>query len=383
MPSEGAEWRLGQLERDISQKTMEHTVRRVQLGEEINKLRMRLETQMRLKAMRDPARGDAEAAPHRPDDTFIRECTWKIGGIAEKIRNVPKSTPIRSDSFIVQGVPNIQLEFFPNGRDGTSLDGFCSLFLWCPAGTRIKYQLRVGSHWAAPDEDEYTASMGHGHSNFCFLQAHVNNADDSVEVGLRVIEINLTDSSSVRGLSLMNISPEGFVKQESMVLSHIDVTTVEWRIKRVQQLLEVTPKGSSIYSPAFSLAGVRQMLLEFYPAGVDVKPQDNFCALYLRCPPETSLYVTFFAGTPDAADAGAPSGGGDGAVQGAPLEVLSFKPKIKKGPVAAKFAGNAAKGIPNFCDLKELLDKGNEIIVGVQVRNKQMEERLEKTEMRM
>lgn len=379
MPQEGAEWRLNQLQQDISAKTMEHTIARVQLREEMNKVKTRLETQMKLRSMREQKEG--EPPPSKPDDTFTRTATWKIEGISDKIRTIPRNQPIRSDSFTILGVSDIQLEFFPNGRESTSLEGFCSLFLWCPAGTKIKYQLRVGNHWAAPDEDEYTAPMGHGHSNFCNLQAHINSADDSLEVGIRVLDITHQDTMSVRGLNLIATAPEGLVKHESMVLSHIDVSTVEWRIKRVKQLLEVTPKGSSIYSPTFSLAGVRQMLLEFYPAGVDVQPKENWCALYLRCPPETSLYVTFLAGTSEPADAGAPSPAA-GAAAG-PLDVLSFKPKIKKGPVAAKFTGNAAKGIPNFCDLKELLGKGDEIIVGVQVRNKKIEEELERTELRM
>lgn len=377
MPSEGPEWRLDQLHNDVSQKTREHTIARMELREEMNKIRMRLDTQMKIKSMKEPAR-EVEPLPSKPDDTFNRYCTWKIEGISDKIRDMPKNTPIRSDAFTVFGVPDIQLEFFPNGRESTSLAGFCSLFLWCPAGTKIRYQLRIGKHWAAPDEDEYTAPMGHGHSNFCSLQAQIDTANDCVEVGLRVIDITYTDSTSVKGLRLMSSSPEALVRQEATVLSHIDVQTVEWRIKRVRQLLEVTPKGSSIYSPTFSLAGVRNMLLEFYPAGVDVKPQENWCALYLRCPPETSLYVTFVAGRPDPADVGAPAAATSG-----PLDVLSFKPKIKKGPVAAKFTGNAAKGIPNFCDLKELLDKGDEIIVGVQVRNKNIEEELERTEIQL
>ena len=32
-------------------------------------------------------------------------------------------------------------------------EGFCSVFLWCPGGTRVKYRLFVGSSVRAPDEE--------------------------------------------------------------------------------------------------------------------------------------------------------------------------------------------------------------------------------------
>ncbi|CAE7395510.1 FTRC [Symbiodinium sp. CCMP2592] len=48
------------------------------------------------------------------------------------------------------GVPDMQLEFFPQGRE-TSQKGFCALFLWCPGHLKLKYRLEVGSH-ASIDE---------------------------------------------------------------------------------------------------------------------------------------------------------------------------------------------------------------------------------------
>merc|ERR1719387_2569434 len=107
----------------------------------------------------------------------------------------------------------MMLEFFPNGRESTHLEGFCSVFLWCPAGVKIKYQLRVGSHWTAPDEDTYASKMGHGHSNLCHLRNEIDAASGSVTIGLQIHHLrHATDYTD--GVKVISESPEYMINKE-------------------------------------------------------------------------------------------------------------------------------------------------------------------------
>eukprot|EP00439_Symbiodinium_sp_Y106_P083014 s133_g22.t2 len=105
------------------------------------------------------------------DTAFVRRVEWKLQKCSETIRKMSNNQCIWSSSFSAMGVPDMQLEFFPQGRE-TSQKGFCALFLWCPGHLKLKYRLEVGSH-ASIDEDVFTSRIGHGHSNFCFLEALV------------------------------------------------------------------------------------------------------------------------------------------------------------------------------------------------------------------
>jgi len=100
-------------------------------------------------------------------DVFTRHVEWTIDNFSSKSDGLAKGESLWSSKFNAAGMQGLLLEFFPKGREKTTFDGFCSLFLWCPNGTKLKYQLRVGTFFRAPDEDEYAGRIGHGHSNFC------------------------------------------------------------------------------------------------------------------------------------------------------------------------------------------------------------------------
>ncbi|KAF4714719.1 hypothetical protein FOZ63_022559, partial [Perkinsus olseni] len=80
-------------------------------------------------------------------DPLTRRVEWTITGIREQLKVCPKNVSIWSPEFSACGIRNMQLEFFPQGRETATLDGFCSVFFWCPEGTNIKYQLFVGNHY--------------------------------------------------------------------------------------------------------------------------------------------------------------------------------------------------------------------------------------------
>ncbi|EER19878.1 hypothetical protein Pmar_PMAR006770 [Perkinsus marinus ATCC 50983] len=261
-------------------------------------------------------------------------------GIREQLKMCSKHVSIWSPEFSACGIRNMQLEFFPQGRETATLDGFCSVFLWCPEGTNIKYQLFVGNYHRAPDEDTYDSRMGHGHSNFCLLDAEIDNVTDSVTVGVDILDVSKVYEMGNGELKIHRLSLNKLMRREMMVIENHDVSTVEWKISRISQRLAATPRGASLYSPVFTAAGIRDMLLEFYPNGNANTKKDGYCSLYLRCPEGTQIVVTLIVGS------------------------------YRKGPIMAKFDGSAGKGLPEFCELTAQINKDDDsIMVGLELKN--------------
>ncbi|KAF4656230.1 hypothetical protein FOL47_009096, partial [Perkinsus chesapeaki] len=280
--------------------------------------------------------GVAEAA----SDPLARRVEWTITGIREQLKACPKNVSIWSPEFSACGIRNMQLEFFPQGRETATLEGFCSVFFWCPEGTNIKYQLFVGNHYRAPDEDSYDSRMGHGHSNFCFLEAEIDQVSDSITVGVAILDVSRVYEMGRGEVKIHRSSLNTLMCRAVSVVENRDVTLVEWKIDKITRKLAVTPRGASLYSPIFTAAGIRDMLLEFYPSGNANTRKDGYCSLYLRCPEGTQIVVTLIVGT------------------------------YKKGPIMAKFDGSAGKGLPEFCELTDQINKDDDTItVGLELKN--------------
>merc|ERR1719460_472598 len=64
-------------------------------------------------------------------DVFTRHVDWTINNFSSQAASQPgnKSFSMWSPKFNAAGLQGVQLEFFPNGREHTTFDGFCSLFL--------------------------------------------------------------------------------------------------------------------------------------------------------------------------------------------------------------------------------------------------------------
>jgi hypothetical protein len=272
-------------------------------------------------------------------DIFCNRVEWKISSISSKMKEFPKGQSIWSPEFTAGGIRNLQIEFFPCGRESASLENFCSVFFWCPEGTNIKYELFVGSHRRAPDEDVYETRMGHGHSNFCLLASEVNKEDDSVIVGVDIIDVQ-KEISFGSGLRVIRPPMAKILSRYTSVVENRHIGRIEWKINKISERLKHLPKGASMYSPVFSAANIRDMLIEFYPNGNANTLKEGYCALYLRCPEGTQIIVTLIVG------------------------------EVKKGPISAKFDGNAGKGLPEFCPINPQIDATNDtLLVAIEVKN--------------
>mmetsp|Transcript_78829 Transcript_78829/g.189187 ORF Transcript_78829/g.189187 Transcript_78829/m.189187 type:complete len:346 (+) Transcript_78829:61-1098(+) len=276
---------------------------------------------------------------HNSTDSYVRKVEWTIPKFSREEKMAPKGTPLWSPRFKIAGIEDVRLEFLPKGRD-RSWDGFCSLFLWCPPGTRIRYQLWVGNYLKAPDEDLYESEVGHGHSNFCPLYPEIDNISDSITVGCTVYEVTMRTELTDRNLTLYAWPLQRMVKKEAEVLENRGVKFVSWTIRQVGAALQNYQRGSSICSSLFTAAGVKDIQIEFYPNGCTATKKDGFCSIYVRCPEGAVLVVTLVVGT------------------------------VKKGPIKTTFDTASGKGLPDFCLVKDQINWDEDTLdVGIELQS--------------
>jgi len=272
-------------------------------------------------------------------DVLCRRVEWVIPDISQKLRELPKGHSLYSSDFSAAGIRGLQLEFFPNGRESATIDGMCSVFFRCSENTRVRYQLFVGSHYRAPDDDDFQQRMGHGHSNFCRLEPEVDSASDSVTIGIEILEVSKTYNVGP-GLKVIRSPFPALLARELAVIDNKAVTRVEWRVTDFSRKLKTAVRGASLYSPLFSAAGVRELQMEFYPRGNQSTNKEGNCAYYLRCPEGTRLVVTLIVG------------------------------EFKRGPITANFEGPAGKGIPDFCDVMDQIDNSTDsLLIALELKN--------------
>lgn len=278
--------------------------------------------------------GRCTAAEH-----FAKRAEWTITDFSKRSADLSKGDSLWSPKFKAAGLDGMQLEFFPMGREKTTFDGFCSLFLWAPSGTTIKFQLWVGNSLRAPDEEVYNGRIAHGHSNFCPLAPHVDHATDSVQVGVDILDVQIKWEIGSQGLRLVSRSLEAMVSKEVEVIRNAGIVTAVWRIKHIHKHMEKLPRGASMWSPIFTAAGVREILLEFYPRGSTNTQNEGYCAFYIRAPEGVSMIVTLFVGAK------------------------------RKGPILTTFDCVTGKGLPDFCKLEDQIDEHDTLELGIEVRN--------------
>jgi hypothetical protein len=287
------------------------------------------------------ASGAVAPAPHviptADIDVFCTRAEWKIHNMSAKLREFPKGTSLWSPEFSAGGLRKLQLEFFPNGRETATLNGYCSLFFWCPEGTHVRYQLFVGSHKRAPDEDNFDTRMGHGHSNLCHMLSEIDSQNDCVTVGVEILDVQKTiDFGS--GLRVYRPPMHTLMARYVAVSENRHIGRVEWKIPGIERKIKTLPVGASLYSPVFSAAGIRDMLIEFYPNGNLNTTKQGHCSVYLRCPEGTQIFVTLIVG------------------------------EVKRGPISARFDGHAGKGLPEFCQLaSQIID--DTVTVALELKN--------------
>mmetsp|Transcript_20502 Transcript_20502/g.36846 ORF Transcript_20502/g.36846 Transcript_20502/m.36846 type:complete len:344 (-) Transcript_20502:110-1141(-) len=334
MPGEASQAKIQSLELSIVQQERRHAVEVQRIDSEFQELRRlvgELEDQNR--SLDGVGRLDSS-------DHFRKRVEWTISRFAEEEKRTQKGQPIWSPKFRAAGMDGVRLEFLPKGRE-KSFEGFCSLFLWCPSGSNIKYQLWVGNYLRAPDQDEYHGDTGHGHSNFCPVHPEVDQKTDSIRVGVDFLEVIRKHEISDKGLTLTSWPLQNMVAREAEVMQNRGVNQVVWKIKKVSELLKNYPRGASLCSKSFTAGGISEILLEFYPNGSQITKKDGFCSFYIRCPDGVSMIVTLFVGS------------------------------VRKGPIKTTFDSTSGKGLPDFCFVEDEINREDDSLdVGIELQNR-------------
>lgn len=328
------ERKLSALEKAVADQAAQHTAELERCAAEIRDLRKHAEE----------IRGQVSVGRDSGLGYFTRCVQWTITDFARKARELSKGQAIFSPKFRAAGLEGLHLEFYPNGREKTSADGFCSLFFWCPGGTWIRYQLWVGSFVRSPDEDEYEAGQGHGHSNFCPLLPEVDQENDSVRVGVDILQARFVEEIRAQGLRLTSSFVEGMVGKEMEVIENRSVEKVIWKINNVSQRMKHLPRGASMWSPLFTAAGISEIHLQLYPNGSGDTTKEGHCAFYIKCPPGVATVLTLFVG------------------------------KVKRGPIKATFEAVAVTGLglPDWCVLEDEINLADDTLeVGVELQPQQ------------
>mmetsp|Transcript_22080 Transcript_22080/g.50473 ORF Transcript_22080/g.50473 Transcript_22080/m.50473 type:complete len:759 (-) Transcript_22080:26-2302(-) len=112
---------------------------------------------------------------------LVRRIEWHIDQASSLQRCFPEGHPICSAPFVAAGLEGLQLVFYPSGYTGVK-EGYCSLFLYCPAGTFLRCWLSAGSQRREARLSSDTRPGFFGRTNFCRFENTMNQHDDVVLV---------------------------------------------------------------------------------------------------------------------------------------------------------------------------------------------------------
>lgn len=117
---------------------------------------------------------------------MVRRVEWRVEQASKLRQCFPMGESICSTPFMAAGLENLQLIFYPSGYTG-STDGFCSLFLYGPAGCTLKCKLILGPQ-VREASHSFEEAGAFGRTNFCRLEGVIDESDDTVMVALEVEE---------------------------------------------------------------------------------------------------------------------------------------------------------------------------------------------------
>lgn len=229
-----------------------------------------------------------------------------------------------SPKFSAAGCRALQLELRvlkgnSNRSPGPGLDN-CSLHLWCPANTQMNVRFYAGEKWVTMEKAQ-NIDGPIGAKRMGLLQDHINLEDDTLRVGIEILETiqevgqeDITkaiqseepgiacDEESLYGASELLFHRHINHRVLSQVRKEVDkmqckmVKRVEWLLTEADQLERQFPHDHPICSPVFSAGGVDGMQFIFYPLGYR-DSTEGFCSFFLYCPSGVNIKCNLNAGS--------------------------------------------------------------------------------------
>jgi len=117
---------------------------------------------------------------------MVRRVEWRLEYGNMLRRCFPNGDCMCSATFAAAGVEGMQLIFYPSGY-GDVTDGYCSLFLYAPAGSTLKCTL-----WAGDQKRDATHTFqepgAFGRTNFCRFEQILDEVDNTIILALDIEE---------------------------------------------------------------------------------------------------------------------------------------------------------------------------------------------------
>merc|ERR1711977_447757 len=109
----------------------------------------------------------------------IRHVEWRIEQASELRSHFPRGQALCSKEFEAACLEGLQFQFYPSGHSKAT-EGYCSFFLYAPAGAALKFALQ-----ADPQRREVSQELADepgcaGRTNFCLFDSCVDKDTDSV-----------------------------------------------------------------------------------------------------------------------------------------------------------------------------------------------------------
>jgi len=128
-----------------------------------------------------------EQVKHQADmmrSRMVRRIEWRVEQASRLRACFPAGDCICSTQFNAAGIEGLQLLFYPSGYNGAT-EGFCSLYLYGPAGCTLRCWLCLGAQ-KREAHHSFEQPGAFGRTNFCRFDAIVE--DDIVLVALEIDE---------------------------------------------------------------------------------------------------------------------------------------------------------------------------------------------------
>jgi len=230
-----------------------------------------------------------------------------------------------SPKFSAAGCRGLQLELRVLKGSAKSSPGpgpdECSLHLWCPTNTQLHVRFYAGEKWVTMEKAQYLDGPI-GAKRMGVLQDHINLEDDTLRVGVEILEAIQEVGQEDLIKAIQSEEPdhaacdEAALYQTSELLFHrhinhrvlsqvrkeVDkmqckmVKRVEWLLTEADQLDRQFPHDHPICSPIFSAGGVDGMQFIFYPLGYR-DSTEGFCSFFLYCPGGVNIKCNLNAGS--------------------------------------------------------------------------------------
>jgi len=126
---------------------------------------------------------------------MVKRVEWLMSEADQMSRVFPHGQPICSPLFSAAGIDGMQFIFYPSGYND-STEGFCSFFLYCPAGVNMKCSLVAGTQ-RREASNHFKEAGAYGRVNFCRLDSVIDTDTNTALLCLDIEEVVQETKKSV------------------------------------------------------------------------------------------------------------------------------------------------------------------------------------------